>query len=323
MNTIVHYFDETQQWLFESIVQPTLYALDMGAYVEPGFNATMWFLIGALQIILLVVVLRSLERWRPVEPIVDKKQIRIDMLYTFIHRMGIFRLVLFFTLVPLFEEVMSFFNMKGFTPFQLDAIWPSVTDVAWVSLIIYLLVFDLVDYLYHRAQHRYAWFWALHAVHHSQRQMTIWSDNRNHLLDDVMRDTCLVLVSYLIGVAPGQFVMIVVITQLVESLSHANLRLHFGRWGERLLVSPRFHRHHHAMAYDASTSGPAGGYNFAVLFPIWDIIFNTARWNTHYAATGIHDQIAEPHTHTEGRNYGQTFWAQQWLALKAMCQTKS
>jgi sterol desaturase/sphingolipid hydroxylase (fatty acid hydroxylase superfamily) len=318
MNSLIHYFDQTQQWLFESVVQPLLYTLDRVDLVEPGYDATMWFMIGALQIVLLVVVLSSLEKWRPVEPVVDKKQIRIDMLYTFIHRMGIFRLVLFFTLVPVFETVMSFFNLKGFTAFHLDTVWPGVTDIAWVSLVIYLLVFDLVDYLYHRAQHRYAWFWNLHAVHHSQRQMTIWSDNRNHLIDDVMRDTLLVVVSYLIGVAPGQFVMIVVITQLVESLSHANLRLSFGKWGERILVSPRFHRHHHSIAYDASTSGPAGGYNFAVLFPVWDILFKTARWNTDYAATGIHDQIPDHPSGREARDYGQTFWAQQWLAVKSV-----
>lgn len=318
MNSLIHYFDQTQQWLFESVVQPLLYTLDRVDLVEPGYDATMWVMIGALQIVLLVVVFSSLEKWRPVEPVVDKKQIRIDMLYTFIHRMGLFKLVLFFTLVPVFESVMSFFNLKGFTSFHLDAVWPGVTDIAWVSLIIYLLVFDLVDYLYHRAQHRYAWFWNLHAVHHSQRQMTLWSDNRNHLIDDVMRDTLLVVVSYLIGVAPGQFVMIVVITQLIESLSHANLRLNFGKWGERLLVSPRFHRHHHSIAYDASTSGPAGGYNFAVLFPVWDILFKTARWNTDYAATGIHDQIPDQQSGRAARDYGQTFWAQQWLAVKSM-----
>jgi sterol desaturase/sphingolipid hydroxylase (fatty acid hydroxylase superfamily) len=317
-SSFMHYFDQSQQWLFESVVQPLLYAVGMTELVEPGFDATMWVMIGVLQILLLLVVFCSLEKWRPVEPVIDKKQIRIDMIYTFIHRMGVFRLVLFFSLAPIFDSVMSFFNMKGFTPFQLDALWPGVSDIPWVSLVIYLLIFDLADYFYHRAQHRYAWFWSLHAVHHSQRQMTVFSDNRNHLLDDVMRDSVLVLVSYLIGVSPGQFVMIVVITQLIESLSHANLRISFGKWGERLMVSPRFHRHHHSIEYDASTSGPAGGYNFAVLFPVWDILFKTARWNAEYAATGIHDQIADPLTGRPARDYGQTFWAQQRLALKSM-----
>jgi len=97
-------------------------------------------------------------------------------------------------------------------------------------------------------------------------------------------------VSKLIGVPPGQFILIVVLSQLVESYSHANIRMSFGKIGERLLVSPKFHRYHHSIEYDESTAGPAHGHNFAVLFPIWDILFGTARYNTGYAKTGIHDQ---------------------------------
>jgi sterol desaturase/sphingolipid hydroxylase (fatty acid hydroxylase superfamily) len=63
------------------------------------------------------------------------------------------------------------------------------------------------------------------------------SDNRNHVLDDLLRDGIMVLVAKLIGVAPGQFVAVVACTQLLESLAHANLRLWFGPIGERLLVS--------------------------------------------------------------------------------------
>ena len=144
--------------------------------------------------------------------------------------------------------------------------------------------------------------------------MTIWSDDRNHLLDDMLRDVLVVFVSQLVGVPPAQFVAIVAITQLAQSFSHANLRMHFGAIGERLLVSPRFHRHHHSIAYDASTPGPAGGYNFAALFPIWDVLFRSARFGVGYGPTGIHDQQPE----LGGRDYGRGFWAQQWLGLKRM-----
>lgn len=111
--------------------------------------------------------------------------------------------------------------------FQLDNIWPGITDIPWVSLLLYLAVFDLLDYWIHRGQHRFEWWWRLHALHHSQRQLTVWSDNRNHLLDDILRDNIIVLVAQLIGVAPGQFVAIVALTQLSESFQHANLRLWF------------------------------------------------------------------------------------------------
>jgi len=57
-----------------------------------------------------------------------------------------------------------------------------------------------------------------------------------------------------------------------------------------------------------------GGYNFAALFPIWDVLFRTARFGVGYGPTGIHDQQAE----LGGRDYGRSFWSQQWLGLKRM-----
>lgn len=312
MQTLFDLFDNAHLWLFETIVQPALFHLNASVLLEDAYDATMWLLIGVLEILFLVVVLGSLQRWRPAEPVTDKQQIRIDIIYTLIHRLGLFRVGLYFTLLPLTLWIAGQLNVRGFKIPPVDQLWPGVTDVAWVSLLIYLVLFDFVDYWYHRAQHRFSRFWALHAVHHSQRQMTMWSDNRNHLLDDLIRSSVLVFVSYLLGVPPGQFVLIVVITQILESLSHANVRLSFGRWGERLLVSPRFHRQHHALEFDASHAGPAGGYNFAVLFPVWDILFGTARFDGQYAPTGIHDQAVE----AGGRDYGQSFWAQQRLALK-------
>jgi sterol desaturase/sphingolipid hydroxylase (fatty acid hydroxylase superfamily) len=312
-------FDSAHQWLFEAIVQPIFFHLGLSAFIEDAFDGSMWLLIGVLQVILIAVVFGSIQRWRPAEPVVDKQQIRIDIVYTLIHRLGLFRLVLFFSIQPIWDFLFGQASLHGISTFHVDQIWPGVTDIAWVSLIIYILIFDLVDYFYHRAQHRFAWFWSLHAVHHSQRQMTMWSDNRNHLLDSLLRSAVFVVVAKLIGVPPGQFVLIVVLTQLVESYSHANIRMSFGKIGERLLVSPKFHRYHHSIEYNESTAGPARGHNFAVLFPIWDIVFGTAQYKTGYAKTGIHDQEPEG----GNRDYGRGFLSQQWLGLRRMFGSKT
>jgi sterol desaturase/sphingolipid hydroxylase (fatty acid hydroxylase superfamily) len=96
---------------------------------------------------------------------------------------------------------------------------------------------------------------------------------------------------------------------MVESLSHANVRLSFGAIGERLLVSPRFHRLHHAIV--ASPHGDYHGANYAVLLPVWDVLFGTADFRREPGPTGVADQLA-------GRDYGEGFWAQQWQGLKRM-----
>ncbi|WP_046113628.1 sterol desaturase family protein [Aquincola tertiaricarbonis] len=316
LDPFIDAFGTAQQWLFEQAVQPALYTLGMGNLLEDAFDATGWLLAGLLQIVVMLTVFRALERWRPAEPLTDRAAVRTDVLYTLIHRLGVFRLALFFTLVPLWNDGIGWLRLQGLPTFHLDNLWPGVTDVAWVSLLMYLLLFDLVGYALHRAQHQFSWWWQLHAVHHSQRQMTLWSDNRNHLLDDLIHDSVFVLVGLAVGIAPGQFVTVVVITQLLESLSHANVRLGFGRWGDRLLVSPRFHRVHHAIGigHESNGAGTLGGHNFAVLFPLWDLLFRTAEFDRPVEPTGIRDQLPDQ----GGRDYGRGFWAQQWLGLKRL-----
>ncbi|MFE1572759.1 sterol desaturase family protein [Comamonas odontotermitis] len=338
-------FDNAQQWVFEQVFQPLLFNMGLANFLEDGYTAAGWFLVGCLQIVIMVLVIAPLQRWRPVEAVTDKHAIRIDILYTLIHRLGLFRLALFFTIDPLWDWLVGSLRMQGFETWHVDALWPGVTDVAWVSLLIYLVIFDFVAYWIHRGQHSFVWWWKLHALHHSQRQMTMWSDNRNHLLDDILTDSILVLVAVLIGMAPSQFVAIVAITQLSESLQHANLRVWFGTLGERLWISPRFHRRHHAIgighespakglegntstaqdsqaqnaikkeAINTTKARPRlGGCNFGVLLPWWDMLFGTANFELRYDPTGIRDQV-QPNRQGQLRDYGSGFWSQQWRGV--------
>ena len=306
-------FGRAQQGLFETLVQPILFAAGLGNLLEDGFAATGWLLVGLVQLLMLVTVVAALQRWRPVEPVTDRAAVRVEIAYTLLHRLGLFRVALFFTLEPLWTEGIAALRLMGLPSFQIDRLWPGVTDVAVISFVLYLLLFDLVDYWLHRAQHHFNWWWQLHALHHSQRQMTMWSDNRNHLLDDVLRDGVMVAVALLVGIGPGQFVAVVAATQLLESLSHANLRASFGPVLGRLLVSPRFHRLHHSIGLGHESHGPGslGGRNFAVLFPLWDMVFGSANFEDRYDPTGLRDQL-------QGRDYGDGFWAQQWLGLQRL-----
>ena len=307
-------FSGMQQWLFEAFVQPALFALGLANLTEDAYEGTAWVMVGVIQIVILLAVIAPLQRWRPVEAVTDRATIRTDVLYTLIHRLGFFRIALFFTLDPWFDEAFGALRTAGYGTLHLDQLWPGITDNAIASLLIYLVVFDFVRYWTHRGQHRLEWWWHLHSLHHAQRQMTMWSDNRNHLLDDMLVDSIVVVVAQLIGVAPGQFIAIIAFTQLSESFQHANVRLWFGQVGERLWVSPRFHRLHHSIGLGHESAGKQalGGHNFGVLLPWWDMLFKTANFELRYDATGILDQIES------GRHYGQGFWSQQWLGIKRL-----
>jgi sterol desaturase/sphingolipid hydroxylase (fatty acid hydroxylase superfamily) len=295
--------------LFENLVQPLLFVLGLMHLAEPAFDAVEWFLIGLLEVLLLATVLGALERRWPAEPLVDRSAVRTDRVYTLLHRLGAVPLLAFALFTPLIDAIETQLRLIGLSRPNLDQLWPGVTDIGWVSFLIYLVILDLLDYAMHRGQHAWRWWWALHAVHHSQRQMTFWSDNRNHLLDDLIRDAMLAGAALAIGVAPAQFVALIVASRVLQSLQHANLRWRWGGLAERMLVSPSFHRRHHAIGY--GHEGPARGCNFAVLFPIWDLIFRTADWRPGFLPTGIADQ-------REGRDYGRGLWAQQWLGLRRL-----
>jgi len=316
MDALIDWFAQVPQWLFESLVQPLVFNLGGGNVLEDAYDATGWLLVGLIQIAVMLLLIRPLERWRPVEPVTDKRAVRVDVIYTLLHRLGLVRLALFFTTEPLWLELSAQMRLAGIPSFQLDALWPGVSDTAWVSFVLYMLVFDLANYLLHRAQHQFNWWWSLHALHHSQRQMTMWSDNRNHLLDSVLSDAVFVLLARFIGVGPGQFVAVIAFSQLMENLQHANVRLWFGPVLERVVVSPRFHRRHHAIGegHESAGRGTLGGCNFGVLFAFWDVLFRTADFQLRYEPTGVRDQLRQE----GGRDYGRGFWAQQWLGFKRL-----
>lgn len=319
---LVSLFADVQVWLFESVVLPLLSAAGLRAHMEDAFTFTEWFLIGVVEVALLAAVLLPLERFFPAErrePGGPGDAVRIDFAYTLLHRLGAFAVFAFAVLQPVVLLLKDSWRGWGLPHLELDAML-GLAYSPLLATLVYLLILDFVDYWIHRGQHRFNWWWALHAIHHSQRRMTLWTDNRNHLLDDLLRDAILAFVALLIGVAPSQFLGFVVVTRVWQSLQHANIGIAFPGWLARSLVSPGFHRMHHAVGM--GHEGPARGVNFAVLFPVWDWIFKTADFSADQklargealAPTGIRDQ-------EEGVNYGTGFWQQQWIGLRNLLRS--
>lgn len=313
IDALGHAFTAAQAWLFEHAVQPLLYGTGLMRFQEQGHAATEWFLLGALQVVVLWALLRPLEAFAPAERWADRRDTRVDVLYTLLNRLGLIPLAVFLLVTPLVDALTEGLRAVGFTPFNLDGAWPGVSDVPLVTFLLYLVVLDLVDYWVHRGQHALGWWWALHAVHHSQRTMSLWTDDRNHVLDDLLLALVKAVVALAIGAEPAQFVMLIIATRMLQSLQHANVAWTLGPAG-RVLVSPLFHRRHHAIG--VGHEGRRRGCNFAVLFPVWDMLFGTADYRRAVEPTGIRDQLPAPEG--RGRDYGRGFWAQQWLGVQRM-----
>ena len=312
------FLSSLQSALFESVVQPFLFHAGLGNFTEMAFDGTEIFIYGVAELLFLALVLGLLEKLFPAETNQDPKARRVDFLYTCLHRLGLFPLFAFIVLTPLFDSLEGKLRMMGISRPNLEQwleglsdspAWQSFFDKPVVSFVLYLLVLDFADYWIHRGQHRFETWWQLHAVHHSQRSMSLWSDNRNHLIDDLLRDALMALLALVLGASPSQYVALVVLTRMLQSLQHANLRWTFGAIGGRLLVSPSFHRLHHGIG--VGHEGTHQGCNFAVLFPIWDILFGTADFRSGFVPTGIRDQLT-------GKDYGNGLWRQQVLGFKRM-----
>jgi sterol desaturase/sphingolipid hydroxylase (fatty acid hydroxylase superfamily) len=307
-----HLFALVHGWLFEQAVQPLMYSIGAMTYIEESFTALQIFLFGLIEIALMLAIMRPLEKYFPVEKWSDRSGTRVDVIYTLLTRLGVLPLIFFFMLVPIESTVSGWLRLHDVIPKQLEDFFPTLIAMPLLSFCIYLIILDFSEYIRHRLQHRFNIWWALHSVHHSQRMMSFWTDDRNHVLDGLIRDLWIACTALLVGVPPGQFVLLLILMRMVESFSHANVLFTFGVVGEKILVSPHFHRIHHAI--NIEQSGKKHGCNFAVLFPVWDIIFRTANFSRGHFPTGIADQL-------QGRDYGQSFWQQQVLGFKHMFAT--
>jgi sterol desaturase/sphingolipid hydroxylase (fatty acid hydroxylase superfamily) len=169
----------------------------------------------------------------------------------------------------------------GWLPPTLETVLPDLLGHPALTFVLYAIILDFADYWRHRISHRIGWWYALHSVHHAQRQMTFWSDDRNHVLDDLISALWFGVIALLIGISPFQFPLLVLLLRFLESLSHANARISFGWLGERLLISPRFHRAHHGVRAAGQRSR-----NYGAVLPWWDMMFGTADFSADFVPTG-------------------------------------
>jgi sterol desaturase/sphingolipid hydroxylase (fatty acid hydroxylase superfamily) len=287
-------------YLYETGLAPILYRFDMMEWEDIAYGWLLFALYGVAQVILMLAICWPMERARKLETWPNQKAVSVDILYTLINRIGVMPLVTFVLFYQLQVWLNGFLTDQGWVPPTLERLFPFLLGQQALTFLIYVLILDCADYWRHRLSHTYRWWYALHSVHHAQRQMTFWSDDRNHVLDDLISFSWFMVLGLLIGIPPMQFPLIILSLRLLESMSHANARVNFGRLGDRLLISPRFHRAHHGIRAAGQQS-----CNYGAIFPFWDILFGTADYDRAYATTG--DPSAE-----EAMATGT--WAQQQRA---------
>jgi sterol desaturase/sphingolipid hydroxylase (fatty acid hydroxylase superfamily) len=146
-----------------------------------------------------------------------------------------------------------------------------------------LIGVDAMNWAAHVANHRSLTLWRLHALHHSQEDLSVLTTFRTHPLVHASYLPSL-LPALVLGASGTVPAVAIVIYGCLITLPHANLRWTFGPFG-RVVVSPAYHRLHHA----ATFLDDRGTVNFAFVLVCWDQLINRAAFPGTGApvATGI------------------------------------
>lgn len=284
MAWLLHYWNALETLLAQTLIAPALQLLHLARLSEDPREIAGYFLLSSVQILLIAGIMRPLESLIPVEPWADRRATRIDRLYTLLKLLVVVPAVNYLVLAPLLHEPAG---AQSTAPLQLERLLPALQAHPLWLFLIYFALYDFTLYAVHRLQHAVPWWWGLHSLHHSQRQLSCWSNDRDHYLDDLLEVLVLGGVSAVIGIAPVEYAALVLLGQLIENFSHANVRIYFGPILDKILVDPKYHRLHHMRA-DPARPG-VHNCNFALVFPLWDILFGTARYNEPLHPCGVDD----------------------------------
>jgi sterol desaturase/sphingolipid hydroxylase (fatty acid hydroxylase superfamily) len=156
-----------------------------------------------------------------------------------------------------------------------------------VGVVVYLLAMDFAEYVFHRAQHRFPWLWAMHSLHHSDVNFNVSTTIRHFWLDLALKSLTVYVPVALLFRTPAPVVGIYALLTAYNYFAHMNVRVGFGRWAF-VLNSPQYHRLHH------SNRPQDHDRNFAALLPIFDVLFGaySPPRAGDYPDTGLHAGVA-------------------------------
>jgi sterol desaturase/sphingolipid hydroxylase (fatty acid hydroxylase superfamily) len=116
-----------------------------------------------------------------------------------------------------------------------------------VQVVVALVAIDLGNYLVHLLMHRSDFLWEFHKAHHSSLQLDGLAAFRSHIGEQVLRRALAPVVLVLAGVPVDAALTAAGVFTAWAMFIHSNLRLPLGVF-EPVLITPRLHRVHHAVA---------------------------------------------------------------------------
>jgi sterol desaturase/sphingolipid hydroxylase (fatty acid hydroxylase superfamily) len=149
------------------------------------------------------------------------------------------------------------------SPGQLGPLWLQIATIA--------IFISFFRYWMHRLQHENQFLWELHSYHHRVTDLKAFNTYVSHPIDYALRNILVYLIVGIIGFDPVAMLIVIPLTFTAGAVQHCGADLKGGLLNY-VFVTPEVHRWHHAAQV------PEGyGYscNYAVEFPVWDMLFGT------------------------------------------------
>jgi sterol desaturase/sphingolipid hydroxylase (fatty acid hydroxylase superfamily) len=163
--------------------------------------------------------------------------------------------------------------------------WPD-----WVRFVWGVILLDFLHWFQHYLHHKIPWFWHFHAVHHSQRDLNMFTDFRYHVFEYLVRHTVYVFPLLMLTVDTPKIIYFTLFIVWHARLYHSNIKTDFGPL-RYIIVTPQSHRVHHSVETKHFDT------NFGALLSIWDYLFQTQyKSYNEYPETGINEYF--PHEDT-------------------------
>jgi sterol desaturase/sphingolipid hydroxylase (fatty acid hydroxylase superfamily) len=227
--------------------------------------AAQWRTAGPVLVVVVAALVLAERRWPAVRrPLLARAHL-VDAGYFALFALAV---------VPVLTIVETGFavEVSRHSRFLLLGRLPIAPQAVVVALI--LVGIDVMNWAAHVVNHRSASLWRLHALHHSQEEMSVLTTFRTHPLVHATYLGAL-LPSLLLGAGGAVPGMALVVYGCLVALPHANLRWTFGPLG-RVMVSPAYHRLHHA-SWPLDSRGTV---NFGFVLVCWDQLARRALFPT-------------------------------------------
>lgn len=143
-----------------------------------------------------------------------------------------------------------------------------------IEILATVIALDFWDYWMHLANHKIGFLWRFHKAHHSDMEMDVTTASRFHIGEILISGgvKCLMIVIW--GPSLWGLVAFEAILTGASQFHHSNVHipLRFQDRLEKIIVTPRMHRCHHALHRKCFNT------NFATIFSPWDRFFGTYHW---------------------------------------------